>query len=337
MDPTRLVSLNFLLFLSLGFELSCGTGEGMNCPKILGQLGSSVLLPLTSEGLSKIMNKSIHVLVTRAESPGNSVKKKIASIYLPEGASPPYLEDGCKFHLEKPSLEIVESKRKDEAWYFITLEENVSVQSLCVQLKLYEQVSTPEIKVLNWTQQNGNCSLTLACVAEKGDHVAYSWSEEADSHPLSPADGSHLLALTLGPQHANSVYVCTASNPVSNRSQTFIPQSRCRLDPSGSKQWGLYTGLFLGAIVGIVLILEVVIFLLRRRGKANQYRPTVEAKNLTIYAQVQKSGSVQKKADPLPAPDPCTTIYVAATEPVPEPVLEPHSFTVYASVTLPDS
>ncbi|XP_073078243.1 signaling lymphocytic activation molecule isoform X2 [Manis javanica] len=304
MDPTRLVSLNFLLFLSLGFELSCGTGEGMNCPKILGQLGSSVLLPLTSEGLSKIMNKSIHVLVTRAESPGNSVKKKIASIYLPEGASPPYLEDGCKFHLEKPSLEIVESKRKDEAWYFITLEENVSVQSLCVQLKLYEQVSTPEIKVLNWTQQNGNCSLTLACVAEKGDHVAYSWSEEADSHPLSPADGSHLLALTLGPQHANSVYVCTASNPVSNRSQTFVPQSRCRLDPSG---------------------------------KANQYRPTVEAKNLTIYAQVQKSGSVQKKADPLPAPDPCTTIYVAATEPVPEPVLEPHSFTVYASVTLPDS
>ncbi|XP_036778636.1 signaling lymphocytic activation molecule isoform X2 [Manis pentadactyla] len=304
MDPTRLLSLNFLLFLSLGFELSCGTGEGMNCPKVLGQLGSSVLLPLTSEGLSKIMNKSIHVLVTRAESPGNSVKKKIVSIYLPEGGSPPYLEDGYKFHLEKPSLEIVESKRKDEAWYFITLEENVSVQSLCVQLKLYEQVSTPEIKVLNWTQQNGNCSLTLACVAEKGDHVAYSWSEEADSHPLSPADGSHLLALTLGPQHANSVYVCTASNPVSNRSQTFVPQSRCRLDPSG---------------------------------KANQYRPTVEAKNLTIYAQVQKSGSVQKKADPLPAPDPCTTIYVAATEPVPEPVLEPHSFTVYASVTLPDS
>lgn len=120
-----------------GLLLLPPTGEGMNCPKILGQLGSSVLLPLTSEGLSKIMNKSIHVLVTRAESPGNSVKKKIASIYLPEGASPPYLEDGCKFHLEKPSLEIVESKRKDEAWYFITLEENVSVQSLCVQLKLY--------------------------------------------------------------------------------------------------------------------------------------------------------------------------------------------------------
>ncbi|KAK2493043.1 hypothetical protein MC885_007236 [Smutsia gigantea] len=301
------------------------TGEGMNCPKILGQLGSSVLLPLTSEGLSKIMNKSIHILVTRAESPGNSVKKKIVSIYLPEGGSPPYLKDGYKFHLENPSLEIVDSKKKDEAWYFITLEGNVSVQSLCVQLKLYEQVSTPEIKVLNWTQQNGNCSLMLACMAEKGDHVAYSWSGEADSHPLSPANGSHLLSLTLGPQHANSVYTCTVSNPIGNRSQTFIPQSRCRLDPSGSKQWGLYTGLLLGAVVGIILILEVVIFLLRRRGRCL----TIDLSRLSV--------SVQKKAGPLPAQDPCTTIYVAATEPVPEPVLEPNSFTVYASVTLPDS
>ncbi|XP_032174508.1 signaling lymphocytic activation molecule isoform X2 [Mustela erminea] len=339
MDPKRLLSLNFLLFLSLAFELSCGTGESLlNCPEIPGQLGSSVLLPLASGGINKSMNKSVHVLVTRAESPGNSVKKKIASLDLPEGGSPRYLENGYTFHLENLSLGILESRKENEGWYFMTLEENFSVRHFCLQLKLYEQVSTPEIKVLNLTRGNGNCSLTLACGVEKGDYVVYNWSEEVATDPLTPANNStHLLHLNLGAQHVNNVYVCTVSNPISSRSRTFTPKSQCRLESFESTQWGLYAGLFIGGIVGVILVLEVVILLLRRRGKANQYQPTMEAKSLTIYAQVQKSGSVQKKADPLPAQDPCTTIYVAASEPVPDPVQESNSMTVYASVTLPES
>ncbi|KAM8814678.1 signaling lymphocytic activation molecule [Rhynchonycteris naso] len=337
MDPKGLLSLN-LLFLTLAFELSCETGEGLlNCPTILGQLGSSVLLPLTSEGISKSMNKSIHIIVTQAQSPGNSVKKKIVSLDLPEGGSPRYLEHGYQFYLENLKLGILESKKENEGWYFMTLEENVSVQHFCVQLKLYEQVSTPEIKVLNWTQENKICSLTLACMVEKADHVAYSWSKESGTHLLSTANSSHLLYLTLGPQHADNVYICTASNPISNRSQTFIPWSRCRSHSPVPRQWGLYAGLFLGGIIVVIMILQVVILLLRRRGKTDHYQPAVEEKNLTIYAQVQKSGSIQKKLDPLPAQDPCTTIYVAASEPVQEPVQEPSSITVYASVTLPES
>ncbi|XP_070464409.1 signaling lymphocytic activation molecule isoform X6 [Equus przewalskii] len=307
MDPRGLLSLNFLLFLFLAFELSCGTGEGlMNCPKILGRLGSSVLLPLTSQGISKSMNESIHILVAKAESQGSSVKKKIVSLSLPEGSSVGYLEDGYKFHLENLSLEIPESRKKDEGWYIMTLEGNISVQHFCLQLKLYEQISTPEIKVLNRTQENGNCSLVLACMVEKGDHVAYRWSEEAVTHPLSPANGSHLLYLTLGPQHADKVYICTVSNPISSYSQTFSPWAGCRPDPPVSRQWGLYAGLCLGGIAGVIMILTVAVLRFRRRGKADHYRPTKEAKNLTIYAQVQKSG-------------------------------EPNSITVYASVTLPES
>ncbi|XP_047561211.1 signaling lymphocytic activation molecule isoform X2 [Lutra lutra] len=306
MDPKRLLSLNFLLFLSLAFELSCGTGESLlNCPEIPGQLGSSVLLSLASGGISKSMNKSVHVLVTRAESPGNSVKKKIASLDLPEGGSPRYLENGYTFHLENLSLGILESRKENEGWYFMTLEENFSVRHFCLQLKLYEQVSTPEIKVLNLTQGDGNCSLILACDVEKGDYVVYNWSEEVATDPLTPDNNStHLLHLNLGPQNVNNVYVCTVSNPISSRSQTFTPKSQC---------WS------------------------ESLGKANQYQPAMEAKSLTIYAQVQKSGSVQKKPDPLPAQDACTTIYVAAAEPVPDPVQESNSITVYASVTLPES
>lgn len=92
---------------------------------------------------------------------------------------------------------------------------------------LTEQVSTPEIKVLNWTQENGTCSLTLACEVEKGDYVAYSWSEEGATNPLIPDNSSHLLHLRLGPQNVDDVYVCTVSNPISSRSQTFTPKSKC--------------------------------------------------------------------------------------------------------------
>lgn len=97
---------------------------------------------------------------------------------------------------------------------------------------LTEQVSTPEIKVLNWTQENGNCSLTLACEVEKGDHVAYSWREETGADPPISANSSH-LHLSLGPQHVHNVYVCTVSNPISNHSQTFTPGSVCMPDPPG--------------------------------------------------------------------------------------------------------
>ncbi|XP_070251881.1 signaling lymphocytic activation molecule [Myotis yumanensis] len=334
MDPKGLLPLNVLLFLSLACDRSCGTG----CPTIFGQLGSSVLLPLIPEGISRSMNKSIHMFITWAKSPGNRSSKKIVSLDLPEEGSSRYLEDGYKFYQENLSLEILESKKEQEGWYTMTLEETNSVQHFCLQLKLYEQVSTPEIKVLNWTLENGNCSLMLACTAEKGDHVVYGWSTEAGTHLLSAANGSHPLYLTLGPQHADDNYTCTASNPISNRSQTFTPWSSCSsYSYSVPGQWGLYAGLALGGVIGVIMILQVAILLFRRRGKTDHYQPTVEEKSLTIYAQVQKSGSVQKKPDPLPAQDPCTTIYVAATEPVPEPVQEPSSITVYASVTLPES
>ncbi|XP_058556968.1 signaling lymphocytic activation molecule isoform X3 [Neofelis nebulosa] len=287
MDLKGLLSLNFLLFLSLAFELSCGTGESlMNCQEVTKQLGRNLLLPLASEGISKRMNKSIHILVTKSESPQKNVKRKIVSLSLPERASLRFLENGYKFHPENLKLEILQSKKENEGWYFTTLEENFSVRHFCLQLKLFEQVSTPEIKVLNWTQENGNCSLTLACEVEKGDHVAYSWREETGADPPVSANSSH-LHLSLGPQHVHNVYVCTVSNPISNHSQTFTPGSMCMPDPPG---------------------------------KANHYQPTTEAKSLTIYAQVQKSGSIQKKPDAPSAQDPCTTIYVAATEPVPEPV-----------------
>lgn len=104
---------------------------------IHGQLGSSVLLPLTSEGISNTTNKSIHITVTMAKSVGSNRNNKLVSLDLPKGGSLSHLEDGYKFHLENMSLVILESKKKDEGWYYMSLEEQLLIQHFCLQLKLY--------------------------------------------------------------------------------------------------------------------------------------------------------------------------------------------------------
>ncbi|PNJ57030.1 SLAMF1 isoform 2 [Pongo abelii] len=126
MDPKGLLSLTFMLFLSLAFGASYGTGgRMMNCPKILRQLGSKVLLPLTYERINKSMNKSIHIVVTMAKSLENSVENKIVSLDPSEAGPPRYLGDRYKFYLENLTLGIQESRKEDEGWYFMTLEKSL--------------------------------------------------------------------------------------------------------------------------------------------------------------------------------------------------------------------
>ncbi|EDL39053.1 signaling lymphocytic activation molecule isoform 1 precursor [Mus musculus] len=343
MDPKGSLSWRILLFLSLAFELSYGTGGGvMDCPVILQKLGQDTWLPLTNEHqINKSVNKSVRILVTMATSPGSKSNKKIVSFDLSKGSYPDHLEDGYHFQSKNLSLKILGNRRESEGWYLVSVEENVSVQQFCKQLKLYEQVSPPEIKVLNKTQENenGTCSLLLACTVKKGDHVTYSWSDEAGTHLLSRANRSHLLHITLSNQHQDSIYNCTASNPVSSISRTFnLSSQACKQESSSeSSPWMQYTLVPLGVVIIFILVFTAII-MMKRQGKSNHCQPPVEEKSLTIYAQVQKSGPQEKKLhDALTDQDPCTTIYVAATEPAPESVQEPNPTTVYASVTLPES
>lgn len=93
---------------------------------------------------------------------------------------------------------------------------------------LTEQISALEVQVLNHTyDSSGMCNVTLACLAMQGDHVVYSWSQGAHSLPTGTANSSQELQLVLGPQDTNQTYICTASNPVSNSSQTFQPAALC--------------------------------------------------------------------------------------------------------------
>ncbi|XP_007530675.1 signaling lymphocytic activation molecule [Erinaceus europaeus] len=315
MDLLGLLSLILLLILSLTLQLTCQTGE--KCQQTLGQLGNNVLLPLASEGTSRSVNSSMYILVTRDKFLGDSQKMKILSFHLPAESNSLFLERGYKFHLESLKLEILQSTREHEGQYFITMEENVTVQQFCLKLKLYEPVSTPEIQVLNLTQKE-NCSMMLNCLVHKGDQVTINWSIVPAEPSLSSVNGSQLLHLILGPKHTNHIFICNASNPISQDFQTFLPATHCFLQ-SGPVPWRLYLGLFFGCLPFVIIILNVVVLLLRRKGEADHYHSNQDSKNLTIYSQVQKAGSTPSKVDPMPAQDPCTTIYVAAMEPLQEP------------------
>lgn len=110
----------------------------MDCPVIHQKLGQDTWLSLTNEHqINKSMNKSIRILVTMATSPGSKTNKKIVSFDLSKGGYPDHLEDGYHFQSENLSLKVLGNRRESEGWYFVSVEENVSVQQFCMQLKLY--------------------------------------------------------------------------------------------------------------------------------------------------------------------------------------------------------
>lgn len=264
------------------------------------------------------MNSSMYILVTRDKSQGDlKDKRKILSFHQPAGSNSQFQDVDYKFHADSLSLEILKSRREHEGPYFITMEGNVSVQQFCLKLKLYEPVSTPEIQVLNLTQKD-NCSLTLFCQVRKGDQVAISWSTVPPEPSLTLVNDSQILNLTLGPQHTIQALVCTASNPISQEFQTFIPAPHCS-QQSAPTSWKLYLGLSFGCLVCVIIILIVALQRLQRRGNTDNYQSNQDSKNLTIYAQVQKAGSAPSRVEPTPVQEPCTTIYVAAMEPIQEP------------------
>ncbi|KAL6088669.1 hypothetical protein STEG23_010203 [Scotinomys teguina] len=86
-----------------------------------------------------------------------------------------------------------------------------------------------------------------------------------------------------------------------------------------SSSWILHAVVPLGVMLIIIILVPTAVIMRKKQGIRNHCQPPVEEKSLTIYAQVQKSGPPEKKLDDaLTDQDPCTTIYVAATEPAPE-------------------
>ncbi|NXL87461.1 SLAF1 protein, partial [Alectura lathami] len=136
-----------------------------------------------------------------------------------------YKEGENRFDPDSFSLEILNTKRKDQRLYEYVVSRDAKEKVWQIQLEVYEPVSDPSIQVLNWMLANSSCTVTLNCTAARGDNVSYSWaSPEAGTSAPCTHNGS-LLQLSYDPNNSSLACACTASNPVSRRTVTFHPSA----------------------------------------------------------------------------------------------------------------
>ncbi|NXK98346.1 SLAF1 protein, partial [Formicarius rufipectus] len=124
------------------------------------------------------------------------------------------------------SLEILDTSREDGQLYEYSVSRGPEEEVQQIQLRVYEAVSDPTIRILSKELANGSCTLTLNCSAGQGDDVSYSWhSHDRRTSGLCSANSSSLhLSYPLWTTTVSCV--CTTTNPVSSRDVTFNP-SEC--------------------------------------------------------------------------------------------------------------
>lgn len=301
-------------------------------------------------------------------------QKKRFLLNLSRGSYVELDRDRVRFHSEDFSLEILNTSRDDERLYEYSVSMGKEEEKVWeIQLEVYEPVAHPEIRVLHRELSNGNCSLALLCSSETGDKVSYIWDSRdiKDIHSIrdtkdtgnywdiwNPGDGicsghGALLNVSFPLRGEASRCVCTARNPVGSRSAAFNI-SRCGLGDSGDP--GMSPGLVVLLVaLGLIVVILVVIVTFRATrwataptGDQDPSQAAPDSASATIYAQVQKP----KGTVPEATPGSCTTVYAAATGPLPAPDRAPRSpagsptprgrsplsqepTTVYAGVTLP--
>ncbi|XP_027561170.1 signaling lymphocytic activation molecule-like [Neopelma chrysocephalum] len=189
-----------------------------------------------------------------------------------------HFQGQIRFHGSDFSLEILNTSRGDGQLYEYVVSKGPEEEVLQLQLKVYEPISHPSIRILSRELSNGSCTFALNCTTQEGDEVSYSWGSQDSgiSGNSGPCSGnSSFLSLSHPPWDTNIPCVCTATNPVSSGAVAFQPP-QCGHEPRAEQE----------------------------------QEPSPEH---TIYSQVQR---VQKPKEP-PSPDPnsCTTIYAAATGP----------------------
>ncbi|XP_050186279.1 signaling lymphocytic activation molecule [Myiozetetes cayanensis] len=255
---------------------------------------------------------------------GGPHKKQVLVKY--SGGKPTnHFQGQILFHESDFSLEILNTSRQDGQIYEYSVSTGREEEAQQIQLKVYEPVSHPSIRIVSREVANGSCSIALNCTAERGDDVSYSWGSQ-DSRTWGPCSGnSSFLHLSYPPWNTSSSCVCTATNPVSSRAVTFHP-SECSHEPGGSARLRLelLVLLLVVPVAVVIVILFLGVFRTPRPAlpRADQ-EPTQDRAEHTIYSQVQR---VEKPKEPRTADPPsCTTIYAAATGPPAAPGRAPHA------------
>ncbi|XP_019412329.1 PREDICTED: signaling lymphocytic activation molecule-like [Crocodylus porosus] len=321
------------LWLIISFCWAWGASPGA-VHTVFGALGKPTLLNVTPY-LQNLTTRFEKVLWKRDTL--DPVTKSIILDYA-GGNYTIKLNQRIRFHPTNFSLEIMETSKQDEETYTFTGTQGAVEKVLSLRLEVYEEVSVPIIQV-NKSLSNKSCTLTLNCMAEKGDNMTYCWSCP-ERHATWPClhNGS-LFNLSLGLWETSLTCVCTVSNPVSRYSTPINASAECSVELRGSYRLQV---IYILPIILIMVICAglVVWYWVGHRGQKQQVPLKDESTVHTIYAQVQRAEK-QKAVCTFPSAEDhaCTTIYACAMG-LPPDTAQTQTLgptTVYASVTYPRS
>ncbi|XP_067416403.1 signaling lymphocytic activation molecule [Emydura macquarii macquarii] len=318
------------ILLIISFCCAGGVSSGLET-LVYGILGRSTLLSITPE-FQNVTEQFSQAIWKRG--PLADLKKKIIIVYSGNNYTN-YMKDRIKFHHENFSLEILETRREDANHYEYTVIKGPEENSLRLRLEVYEQVSNPNIQIINSTQGNDSCTMTLGCTVERGDNVTYHWScGQGKAPPLFLHNGSR-LHLSLSPEESSFFCLCNASNRVSWQPTSFSSSVECSKERGGSLKNKVLMEYMVPIIVVLVLCAGGVSYYVKHKEKKKHSELKKKKETCTIYSQVQK---VEKQKNfhlpPAVAHSDCTTIYVSATGLPPDTTQtqDPGPMTVYASV-----
>ncbi|XP_072356609.1 SLAM family member 5-like [Scyliorhinus torazame] len=241
-----------------------------------------------------------------------------------------------KLHPGNFSLQISDLQREDAGGYevlFVTTDSGEETRE-SFQLDVYEPVTGTEIS----REITDNCTVTLTCSVNTGDHISFRWWRgqtaliNNSSHHLS-TNGQE-LQFHVTEDTNGTVYMCEARNPVSEGTAQFNVGADCsaRRNESGTSQNKPL--LYILLVLALVVALSSILIIWRITDAKKKRRLTLGVSNepgngqncicesQTVYAFVQP---VKKHQERRPPPE--------GNEMVPKETETP--FTVYDTVKNP--
>ncbi|KAM4664363.1 SLAM family member 8 isoform 2-T2 [Discoglossus pictus] len=173
-------------------------------------------------------------------------------------------------------------------------------------LKVYEVVE-PVIKVFTSEHLtvDGECHVFLNCVTTRGSNVSYSWTAETwHGEPLNSSytlyNDGQLLMVVLEPKDRNVWFICTVSNPVSQKHKTVVPWKMCETQSgagSNIHNWKVIPYIAMAIIIGLVaVIICVFLFTITTRKKRECTKKEEEETALQQVLEVRDQEQVQEEA-----------------------------------------
>lgn len=140
-----------------------------------------------------------------------------------------------RVNLSNSSLVIHNVQKEDSSTYLLNVfkPDGEEVEKK-IQLKVFEPVPKPTVKIESTRVENKRCVLNLSCVVPTPD-VTYIWFENSDK--TKTISNESVLQVTLQENGAGS-YNCCVSNPVSSNYNTVKHTPPCTSDNSSGMAWG---------------------------------------------------------------------------------------------------